>query len=118
MRPFFSDEQTSEIDETFLRLFTPPKDANGDYDKVQCFEVFKRIVFKLAAAFERVYLFTQDRVRARSYNLEVCEADIQDAFKLTKEVSPFRRSQNELAQRNEEVKMSIVVAERRVSVLN
>ena len=76
LRPFFADEQTFEIDETSLRLFTPPKDANGDYDKVQCFEVFKRIVFKLAAAFERVYLFTQDRVRARSYNLEVFEVDI------------------------------------------
>ena len=57
-------------------------------------------------------------MRARSYNLEVFEADIQDAFKLSEEVNPFRNSKNELVQRSTEVKPSIIVEERKISLLN
>ena len=33
LRPFFSDEVIWDIDVAVTRLFSPPKDANGDYDK-------------------------------------------------------------------------------------
>ena len=34
LRPFFSDDHYWDIDDSVLRLFTPPTDANNDYDKV------------------------------------------------------------------------------------
>ena len=55
-------------------FFTPPTDIDNKIDQASCFAVFTRIVFKIAVALERVSLFTNDRVGARSYNLEVFEA--------------------------------------------
>ena len=74
------DESAHILFQNKKLFFTPPIDINDEIDKAFCFKIFTRIVFKIAAALERVTLFTKDRVSARSYNLEVFEAESCDAY--------------------------------------
>ena len=50
--------------------------------QVKAFDVFRRIVFKLAVSLERFHLFANDVVRARSIYLEIFTAQIEDSIPL------------------------------------
>ena len=54
-----------------IKFFSPPLDSQDIPIKAACLDVFKRAVFKLACIFERVRLFTDEKVRARSVTLDV-----------------------------------------------
>ena len=88
---FHYDKLPAHLLQNKKLFFTPLTDINNEIDKGFCFKIFKRLVFKLAAALERVSLFTKDRVSARSYNLEVFEAESCDAYTMTEEINVFER---------------------------
>ena len=89
---FLDDSESAQILLQNKKLFfTPPTDVNNEIDKAYCFKIFTRIVFKIAAALERVTLFTKDWVGARSYNLEVFEAESCDAYQMNEETNVFDR---------------------------
>lgn len=60
--PFFITKTNSQafFEDSELRLVTPFLEASDEHNKQSYYEVFKRIVLKLAAGIERVYLFTQE----------------------------------------------------------
>ena len=60
------------------KFFKPELDAQGLPVKEACIDVFKRAIFKLAAVFERVHVFTEGTVRARSINLEIIKSELTD----------------------------------------
>ena len=60
--------------------------------KAACLDVFKRAIFKLASIFERVNLFTNGKVRARSVTLEVIKSEVKDSINIFMDKNPFKRN--------------------------
>ena len=65
-----------------IKFFSPPLDSRGRTVKAVCLDVFKRTIFKIATALERIHLFKHKQVRARSVTLEVIHAKINDSIDL------------------------------------
>ena len=78
----------SNINES--QLFRPPLDSRGFPILSACIEMAKRCIFKLAAVFERVSLFTNGEVRARSATLEVFSPELKDSTEFEINKNPFQ----------------------------
>ena len=55
----------------------------------------KRCIFKLASALERVNLYTNGKVRARTVTLEVIDAELKDCIEFNQNKNPFAPQKNQ-----------------------
>ena len=71
-------------------FYKPPLDQQGIPVKAAVLDVFKRAIFKIAVVFERVNLFINGRVRARSVTLEVVACVVKDSIDVFPDRNPFK----------------------------
>lgn len=73
-----------------IQFFSPPLDSFGSPVLTACIEVMKKAIFKLAVIFERVNLFTEGRVYARTVTLDCVKPELWDSVETVVDKNPFK----------------------------